>query len=197
MKWLSVLFSGALLMVAGCGLFSDDESDDLANRLFPLNVGEEWTYEVTDSSLDPTQFPPDTPYTFTTSVLGTHTIAGKRYFLLHNYYIPGPYLPDTVLVRNEGERVFIRLHPEDDELLFYSFAPPDTGWAIPLYANPDLVWQGYANLENWSDHYATVRWFAHQESYWQEIFSADAGRVQIRSFSQAYAYIVWTLKRPE
>jgi hypothetical protein len=195
MKWLPILFGVALLPFAGCGLFSDDEPDDLADRFFPLKVGQEWTYEVTESSVDTSDFGDIFPTRFTVAVVDKRSVDGKIYFLLHNYFVPGPFLPDTVLVRNDDSRVLIRLHPEDDEIVFYSFAPPDTAWSVPMYANPDWLLPSWALLEEWSDQSATVLWRPGIESYWRETFETGVGRLEIRLSTADFHPVVWTLDR--
>jgi hypothetical protein len=195
MKSLSALFCTAIVLLAGCGLFSDDDPDDLADRFFPLQVGLEWTYEITESSLDSSKFVDRMPYRFTVSIVGKRTIEQEEYFLLCNHFVPGPYLPDTVFVRNDGSRVFIRIHEEDDELLFFSFAPPDTSWSIPMYSSPEVYWNRYAKLREWSAHSARIHWHANWENSWEEQFESGVGRVEIRSTSQVFGLLVWTLER--
>jgi hypothetical protein len=203
---LPALLALIVLLLAGCDTQSEDP-DNQTDSFFPLRVGQEWTYELTESDVDTNILP--WPLRTTVSVLGDRTIAGKRYFLLHNYFIPGPNLPDTILVRNEGSRVFIRrfahddadlfdyFAPDEEAYLFYSFAPTDTALTIPMYVNPEWIVPYFGFQVDFTDTSAAVHWFdtryQRYPSQWQETFERGAGRTQIVSTSQAYGRVEWRL----
>lgn len=147
MKKFSALCCMLLFLLAGCGYLFD--SDESGTNFFPLKTGQQWTYRITESDMDPSRI--SFPKRFTVSVIGEQIVENKRYYLVANYFVPGPALPDTILVRSAGRKVFVRFAPEQEELLFYAFAPPDTTWSVPMYAGPTTTYSHYGSLTNLTD----------------------------------------------
>ena len=192
MEKIFALSSIALLLMAGCDFLS--ESDIRQGDFFPLRIGQQWTYRITESDIDTSRL--GFPKQFTVSVVDEVILADEKYFLMANYFVPGPTLPETILVRSTGSQVFIRFDPEQEEYLFYSFTRADTMWSVPMYANPSTLYPRTARLEALAENTATIAWDwnGRSESGWQEIFERKVGRKEIVSVSQVYGKIVWKLE---
>lgn len=136
------------------------------------------------------------PKKFTVSVIGQAIVKNRAYYRVANYFVPGPTLPDTILLRNAGDKVFVRFGSEQDEYRFYSFSPLDTTWSVPMYANPSTLYPRMACLAAFSENTATIAWDwnGRSEGGWQEIFQSGYGRTEIFSVSQAYGKVVWRLE---
>ncbi len=120
MKKLAYLLCLLILHLGGCDLSSNStKSIDQQDNFFPLRLGLQWKYQITESDLDTSKI--IFPNQFTVSVVDTITIKDKKYFQVKNYFIPGPTLPDTVLIRKSGKQTFIRFSPNHEEYLFYAF----------------------------------------------------------------------------
>ncbi len=146
-----LLLTSSFMLSVGCGLItdSDDGNFDVSkisgfkvrippgglqdDDFFPLQVGARWSYKLVHSQHDPNEFRSWTAE-FTVSVTGTQTWRGREYFVVENYFVPGPELPTPTLMRKDGKRIYVRI--EEEEYLLYSFAPEDTLWSLPLYMNP-------------------------------------------------------------
>ena len=191
-----------LFLVAGCGTFLDSDGPEArSGGFFPLEVGQRWSYRLTQAERDQTAF----PERFTTAVLGDTVVGGRTYVLLTNYFVPGPSLPETLLVRAEGDRVFRYAgsgagSSAHEEHLFYSFAEPDTLWQVPMRVGADEAYPYYGVLLSSAGGTATVRWgiFPYEgrgEGPWRETFTRGVGRSRIQSISQVYGELVWELER--
>ena len=180
-----------LTFVASCSRVFD--SDEEIEDYFSLKIGQSWKYHISESELDMsrTSFPEE----FTVSVIGKQTIENKNCYMVKNYFVPGPELSDTIFVRCSSKKVYFRLDPEQEELLFYSFIPLDTTWSVPMYANPNTLYPHKAHLLALSRNKATITWDwnGRSEGRWKEIFELRRGRIEIVSVSQAFGRVVWKL----
>lgn len=205
MKKISALCGLALLLLAGCGLLvNSDEPTIQQEDFFPLKLGQQWTYRITEADLDTSRV--GFPRRFTVSVVDERTVEGKKYYLVANYFVPGPSLPDTILVRSTGSKVFVRFGPEQEEHLFYSFTPADTVWNVPMYVNASTLYPRTAHLVALSDSAAAISWDlsgypdppfipGRTESAWGETFRGRIGRTEIVSVSQVFGKVVWRLEK--
>ena len=197
MKLFSVLGSPLLLLLSCGNLLESNESTTHAGRLFPLRAGQTWTYRITEADMDINRI--GFPKKFTVSVVGQVIVKNKTYYRVANYLVPGPTLPDTILVRNAGDKVYLRFGPEEDEYMFYLFSPGDTTWSVPMYVNPNTTYPYYGSLGNSTGISVTLHWGLFKnpdrgESHWIETFQQGYGRTRIVSASQAFGKVVWRLE---
>jgi hypothetical protein len=188
-KYIMVLF--ILLFLYSCekNYFTAPKVGDF----LPLSVGWQWTYKITESETDISKI--NFPKRLTVSVVGELIVSDQKYFLVENYFVPGPYLPDTILVRVSDNQVFMRFNSEQEEYLFYSFTPTDSTWSIPMHVNPETLYPYKAELTALSDQTATIDWNLRGGSRWQEIHRRGEGRIRIVSVSHGYGKIVWDLEK--
>lgn len=96
---LLVLFA----VLAGCGIFDDDNkktpSEPIypARRYYPLKVGASWTYRVTTTD----SLGGQTTFNYINSIIGTVNQNRKNWFVIYNNAEQ-----DTVLAREQGNRIF-------------------------------------------------------------------------------------------
>ena len=185
------LFAFSLLSVS-CNMPSP--SDNADKEFYPLSIGRQWTYTVVESDQDLSDI--RFPSRFTISVIGDTVIQDKKYYSVTNYFVPGPTLLDTVYLRSSNAQVYLRLTPLSDEQLFYTFTSMDTSWEVSMYVNPTTLYSYSAHLANLSEIQATIHWNwdGRSEARWQEHFTRDIGRTEIRSFSQVFGKVVWKLE---
>lgn len=175
----------------------------LANDFFPLQLGARWHYELVHASVDTSWDHFGFPKDFSATVADTLTVAGVKYYVVENYFLPGGELPEPALMREEGARVYVRI--EEEDRLLYSFAPEDTLWSLPLYMNPTWLYTREAKRVVFNAEKAIVSWDLHgfpgprpmpgdTESGWGDVFNRGLGRVRIVSMSQANGLTVWDLK---
>lgn len=132
--------------LSGGAIYRPDPID--ASDYFPLEVGNSWTYEAVGYWEKWKSF--SIPQIATTRVIGTTMIEGKEYFLVEGYffYWPSDYYPypDTVLLREEGEKVY--WYFEGKEYLYYDFSAPLGGilpeitenyWQIPVFSYDSAI----------------------------------------------------------
>jgi len=190
-----IVTSVVLILLSGCDLLLNTENQ--GNNWFPLSDGQQWTYRVTESYIDVDDLD-FLPSRFTVSVVGKTRIEGTFYLLVKNYFVPGITLPDTILVRNTGYKVYMRLQPTDEERLFYSFTLPDTLWNIPMYLRSGNTITKYGHLEQSTGKNRTIVWgsfvtFMRGESGWRETFVPGQGRTEIQYWNQITP-VVWSLE---
>jgi len=197
-----ILLSFVSVLLNGCDILSS--SDVQKEEFFPLKVDQHWTYIRTDSDMDTSRI--SFPKQFTVSVVGEMVLSGEKYFLISNYFVPGPKLPDTIYARTADNRVFIRFSPKQEDYLFYSFNPSDSIWSVPMYVNPSTLNPREATLITYSNSIVAVSWdlfgypnnppftTGRTESGWGETFKRGVGRTEIYSISQAYGKIVWKIQ---
>ena len=204
MRVIKLLLWGiALFIISAChdeSLNIPRQSNAHVTDYFPLNQGQQWTYKITESDIDTSKI--GFPKRFTVSVAGEVIKADMKYFLVVNYFVPGPMLPDTSFMRVVGNQVFVRFAPEQDEYLFYSFAPEDSMWSVPMYVNAGTTYPFYGSMTSSTEKFATMQWSLFKnpdrgESHWSEIFQQELGRVEIISTSQAFGRIVWKLENTQ
>lgn len=222
-----LLMSLSLLLFTGCEIMSDSSDpedssdqeldlsqvsgfkvnvsgkDQLDPDFFPLEVGIEWTYKLVHADVDTSWEQFGYPKDFSVTVADTLTVDGKKYYLVENYFLPGGSLPDPAPLRKEGLRIYARVEEEDH--LIYSFAPEDTLWSLPLYANPTWLYPREAKRTVLTDEAAVVSWDligfpgpspvgVETGPGWGDFFNRGLGRVRIVSLSQIYILTVWDLK---
>ena len=168
------------------------------DSFFPLNVGNSWTYQITetdyDISTDSFRFPKE----FTVQVVGKVTINGIEYFAVKNYFFPGPVIPETSYLRIEGDYVYMLVN--DVEYLLYSFEKAENkSWHLPMQVNETLVMDYYMSSSHIDASKSEFLWHMGEnpgraESQWTDIFVKGKGRTKIESTSQAYGKTVWELK---
>ena len=199
---LTIFFLSISIMLNSCVNNTENNLED--GDFFPLKVGQQWTYKITESDMDTSRIR-SFPKEFTISVIGDVTLADQKYFLVTNYFIPGPNLPDTILLRNSDNQVLMRFGPEEEEYLFYSFSASDSVWRVPMY-NPTTLNEWEAKLVR-SNGIAAISWNldgypddppygppgGRIESGWGETFKRGIGKTEIVSVSQVYGKIVWEL----
>lgn len=203
MKIMLALGSVLLFVLMACSHLFDAGASD-GETFFPLKTGQQWTYRITESDMEVSRI--SFPKRFTVSVVGEQTVENKKYYLVANYFAPKPTPPDTILVRSTGSQVFVRFVPEQEEHLFYTFAPPDTTWSVPWYTGPSTDYARKAALVARRNSSAAISWdlrgypdnppFIHgrTESGWGETFERGIGRTEIVSSSQGFGKIVWKLE---
>ncbi len=186
MKLLFVLSGLVLFMLTGCGLLSSDGAE--GEDFFPLKVGQKWTYQISESK-------PGLLSRFTVSVIDEAIVDNKNYYLVTNYFTPKGRLPDTILVRNAESKVFMRLSPEDEEILFYAFTPEDTTWSVPMYASSTMLFPFPARLDVSSENKAIIKWDwdGRARTRWQETFKRGRGRTEILHIGGPSGKVVWKL----
>lgn len=219
-----LLLALPFLLITACDLItnSDDGNFDLSKTsgfkvsippgglqdddFFPLQVGAKWHYELVHAVADTSRERFGYPKDFSVIVSNTLTVDGEKYYVVENYFFPGPELPNPALMRREGARIYVRI--EEKEYLLYSFAPEDTLWSLPLYVNPTLLYPRKAKRSVFTEKAAAVTWDLNgfpglnpvpgrTESGWADVFNPGLGRVRIFSVSQAYSTTVWDLIRIE
>jgi hypothetical protein len=201
MEKTSTLGGLVLFLLVGCGLLSSLEEPTIQQgEFFPLKLGQQWAYRITEADMDTSRI--GFPKRFTVSVVDELTVDDKKYHLVVNYFVPGPTLPDTILVRSAGSQVFIRFSPEHEECLFYAFTPADTFWSVPMYINSDTTYPYYGSLQHLTDNSAAVRWGlfltpGRDEAGWREIFDAGVGRTEINASFQVIGKVVWSLEKAQ
>ena len=134
---------------------------------FPLQVGARWTYRRVGDT--------EGPETVTTKVTGTTSINGREYFLVEDSLIKQArkVLPDTLLLRKEGSRIYLFL--DDREHLLYEFSAPHGPMCVPTIQTREISSCRLSAGPGCALFYV----YDSLPGKWVELFAPDIGKIQV------------------
>lgn len=152
----------------------------------------------------------DLPADFSVEIRSKVTVEGKVYTPVINYYLPVNHMPDTLLLRTEGDFVLARLEPHQsgldkaEEFLLYAFGNQQLTWEVPFLQpsiNASYTLYNFVPPEGVesSDSLAWTTWsvgpLGRSHSTIYESFDLELGRTSIIHLAQAGGRTEWRLKR--
>lgn len=110
-----------LVMISGCTLLGDEESETSAAEYLPFAAGQTWTYDVTEGT---------SSYTLTRTVSGTATVSGNTYWQLIESKSDESGA-DTTRIRVSGETAYMLQSSGASEGSFFKFGIEEgTSWTV-------------------------------------------------------------------
>lgn len=183
-------------IIIGCNI--SNTNNGYEPDFFPTDINAFWQYEMTYVEADTMQSNFPYPTNFKTRISEKIERWNSTLLRVDGYFLPGPYLGDTLrlITNNDGVRVYI----DDEDYIFYSFTEIGKTWSIPFFVNKTsgITHNYWATLVISTEDKLIVRWSDKKDPnvshlIWEDHFEKGIGRVKIVVYGQAYGKTIWEL----
>lgn len=173
----------------------DDESTPSSNGIFPLKVGNYWTYHILDVT-------DSTSYELTWQITGTHTINEQIVFVLGQFR-NGHLQPEHRYLRNRGDGLYIyhyvdedgQAHLLDQAHMMLLYPAEDNDHFLPWAADDGIHRVAQKNIQVPAGTFYCEKYELYYPDHMQtEFWYPDVGLISLYYYENAQLLTIWSLE---